>query len=281
MRPEENLHLSGKIEPFYEARDTFFPYGAHSEHKNRSRAGLLTTFRAIRVHRGSKCERSRQSLDRARAYLKQVEVQQPVPVLVLGDFEYAVDVVVGVLAYVVRPERAAEIVAVELGHLPLRALGPVPQHDPLGRRLVQVGRRPRARVRLDGRIVGRGRRQQPDAGVERPELRPAHGDHHAVVRVLQLRYGRRQRRFGQVGPVDGQQPVAYVYGACPVGQSACDRHRRMLIVVRVTTARIIYCARPKASSNRTRYSRVQMRGIDVAFYRSTHNIDHRVLQIVS
>jgi len=151
--------------------------------------------------------------------LEQVEVEQPVPVLALGYFEYAVHVVVGVLAYVVRPERAAEIVAVELRHLPLRALGPVPQHDPLGRRLVQVGRGPGG-VRLDGRIV-RGGGQQPGAGVERPASRPGHGDHHPVVRVLQLRDSRGQRRLGQVGAVDGQQPVAHVYGARPVRQSAC------------------------------------------------------------
>lgn len=158
---------------------------------------------------------------RLQPYLEQVKVQQPVPVLGLGYLEYAVHVVVRVLAYVVRPERAAEVVAVELGHLALRALGPVPQYDPLGRRLVQVGRGPRG-VRLDGRVV-RGGGQQPDAGVERllRLLRPAHGDHHPVLRVLQLRDGRGQRRLGQVGPVDGQQPVAHVYRARPVGQSTC------------------------------------------------------------
>lgn len=165
------------------------------------------------------------------SYLEQVEIEQRVPVLVLGYLEYAVDVVVGVLAYVVRAERAAEIVAVELRHLPLGALGPVPEHDPVGRRLVQVGRRPGTGVRLYGRVFRGGdgggggagpTGQHTGAGVQRPLLRPRNGDHHPVVGVLQLRYGRGQRRLRQVRAVDRQQTVAHVYGASSVGKSACD-----------------------------------------------------------
>jgi len=164
--------------------------------------------------------------------LEQVEIEQPVPVLVLGYLEYTVDVVVGVLAYVVRAESAAEIVAVELRHLPLSTLGPVPEHDPVGRRLVQVGRRPGTGVRLDGRVFrGRGRPgQHAGAGVQRPLLRPRNGDHHPVVGVLQLRYGRGQRRLGQVCAVDRQQTVAHVYGARPIGQSACSTIQYVTVI---------------------------------------------------
>jgi len=162
--------------------------------------------------------------ERLQTYLEQVEIEQPVPVLVLGYLEYTIDIVVGVLAYIVRSESATEVVAVELRHLPLSTLGPMPEHNPVGRRLVQVGRRPGTGVRLDGRVFrGRGGSgQHTSTGVQRPLLRSRNSDHHPIVGVLQLCYGRGQRCLGQVRAVDRQQTIAHVYSACPVGQSTCS-----------------------------------------------------------
>lgn len=154
---------------------------------------------------------------RLSTYLEQIKVQQRIPVLVLGYFKYAVDVIISVFTNVIWPERAAKIIAVKLWHLPLCTLRPVSEHDSLRRRLMQIGRRP-CGVWLDGWIV-RGGGQQPDASVQRPLLRPRHGDHHPIVRILQLRYGRRQRCFRQIGSVDCQQTVTYMYSTCPVSES--------------------------------------------------------------
>lgn len=150
-------------------------------------------------------------------YLEQVKIEQTIPILVLGYLEYAVNVVVCVLAYIVWTKCATEIVTVELRYLPLSAFGPVSEHDPVGRWFVQVGRRPGTGVRLDGRIFrGGGTGQHTSAGVQRSLLRSRNGYHHPVVGVLQLRYGSGQRCLGQVCAVNRQQTVTYVYGTCPV-----------------------------------------------------------------